>query len=444
MFNIDEIRHLCSVSNEDFYLSSRSSYEFLIYGDIDHFEIVVQSDLETWLLSQKHIEYKLHKDFADVIFLKEYFELRVYSLQGMSIDDYLNKHDFNFNAIAVKISHKIDRKAFACYKEKCSATWIDPFQVKGLIKSGYIKPLHIDDLKNNGHKLFKMVRHMIHFHLDIQEDVINALKAIDYVVNEDVYSDFFMIIKNPKSHKYLTLLFELGVLDKAYPIIHQMMDDKIWYGGLNDLFQFETIMTSQEYFSDGVFRHINRALSYEFDNGLTKYQMIKFSLLFKEAYKVMILKQNAPERYEESFTSFCEYFGFDEDSCHYYSQIIKSRNEISIDMSQKKITLEEQYEFYDEFQDQTIEVLLIYYINQIGKPNIKEYVEYLIMGYVSKYLEIQGINHEITTMDIQRHRLSDIQLTLLIEDVKKRIFYGNLRYDRDHIIDYLQKLIEQS
>lgn len=447
MFNIDEVKYLCVSSPCDFYLSPESSYEFLIYGDIDHFEIIVPIGLKEWLSHQRHIEYTFGVDYADVVFLKEDFVVRVYSLNGLTIEAYLNQFDFSFQGIAVKISHVVEKLAFACYKEKCYATWIDPFDVKDVIKSGYIKPLHMNEIASNGHKLFEMIVYMIVYHFDIEESIICELKNKVYHVPVDICDCFFSIINYSKSYRYILLLHEIGVLEKAYPIIHSMIEDGTWLKGIEDLRIFENMMTNPFYFSDSVYRHINRTLSVEFDNGLSKYQMLKFSLLFKEAYKVMHLKRNAPERYETSFTNFCDYFGFDEVSCRYFSQIIKSRNEILIDLYSNKISIEKQYDFYDEFQNQTIEILLINYISQIKSEDEKEiklYVEELIKGYVSKYLEIQSVSHEITTLDIQRHSLSDVTLTLLIEDVKKRIFYGNLRYDRRSIIDYLQKLIEQS
>jgi len=219
-----------------------------------------------------------------------------------------------------------------------------------------------------------------------------------------------------------------------------------WQKGLDNLHKFEIIMSEENYFSDSVYRDIKRTLDYKFLCGLSKYQLLKFSLLFKEAYQVMELKLNAPERYESSFTSFCDYFGFDGETCQYYSQVIKSSGDLAIDMKEKRITLKEQYEFYDEFQDQTIEVLLIYYIQQLELNSVnqaKKYVEYLVRGYINKFCELQCINNVITTMEIDKYSLSDVSLTLLIEDVKKKIFYGNMRYDKESIIRQLQRLIDE-
>lgn len=446
MFNIDEIKFLCSLNKGPFYLSPKSSYEFLIYGDIDHFEILVDCTLEDWISGQRLMEYKHEDDHLSVIYFDEYFQVDVYSLEGKTIESYLNMFDFNFNAISIKISKEVERNAFACYKEACFASWIDPFQVKESIKEGFIRPMHYDELEKNGINVFRMVHYMMTHHLDIEENVFSNLKALTFEVSTSASDYFFDFLSHSKSYEYIKLLDDFGLIEATFPIVSSMRKVGSWEKGLEDLKKFETIMSKDDYFTDGVYRDIIRALDYCFPCKLTKYQLLKFSLLFKEAYRVMELKVNAPERYETSFTSFCDYFGFQEDTCEYYSQIIKSRNDVVIDMKNENISLEEQYEFYDEYQSQTIEVLLIYYIQQLDQRELditKRFVEYLIRGYVNKYSELQSINNVITTMDIERHELSDVSLTLMIEDVKKRIFYGNLRYDRQNIISHLQRLIDE-
>ena len=219
----------------------------------------------------------------------------------------------------------------------------------------------------------------------------------------------------------------------------------VWSDGLNSLEKLEVLLNTPEGFSDGVNRIISEELRYTFDCGLNKYQMLKFSVLFYQAYQVMLLRQNAPERYEEPYTNFCDNFGFCEDACSYYSLMIKSSQELSLNMKDR-VSLERQYEFYDEYRNHSIDVLVIYLIKQMNEEK-ELYInrfEYMIKKYITKYCELQSINGEITTLDISRHELSDVRLTLLIEKVKEKIFFGNLRYDRKTIINYLQKLIEQS
>ncbi|MCH4887368.1 hypothetical protein EZV73_07285 [Acidaminobacter sp. JC074] len=446
MFNIDEIKYLCSLDKGTFYLSPRSTYEFLIYGDIDHFEIMIESDLDDWIKDQKLLEYKYVEDSLEVIYFDEFFHLKVRSLKGQTIEEYLKTFDFNLHAVSIKISKEVEKNAFACFKESCYSSWVDPFNVKDSIKEGFIRPMHYKDLEKNGGKVFKMVHYMMTHHLDIEQEVIKEMKKLNYEVNASVSDYFFDLINQKKSYQYIKLLDEVGLIDATYPIVDAMKTVGTWSKGLRNLESFEMMMSDEVYFSDGVYRDIKRALVYRFSCGLNKYQLLKFSLLFKDAYQVMALKLNAPERYEDSFNSFCDYFGFDEETCQYYSQVIKSCGDLAIDMNKKRITLEEQYDFYDEFQDQTIEVLLIYYVQQIECENnkqIKDYVEYLVRGYINKYCELQSINNTITTMDIDRHALSDVSLTLLIEDVKKKIYYGNMRYDRKSIIRHLQKMIDE-
>jgi len=446
MFNIDEIKFLCSLDKGPFYLSPRSTYEFLIYGDIDHFEILIKCDLDEWIKDQKLMEFKYVDDYLEVVYFDEFFRLKVRSLKGKTIEEHLDQYDFNFNAISIKISRDIEKKAFACFKESCYSSWIDPFNVKESIKQGYIRPMHYDRLRNHGKKVFEMVHYMMIYHLDIEDEVIKTMRNLEYTVHTSVSNYFFDLIEHPKSYKYIKLLDDIGLIEATYPIVLSMKRTGTWQKGLDNLHKFEIIMSEENYFSDSVYRDIKRTLDYKFLCGLSKYQLLKFSLLFKEAYQVMELKLNAPERYESSFTSFCDYFGFDGETCQYYSQVIKSSGDLAIDMKEKRITLKEQYEFYDEFQDQTIEVLLIYYIQQLELNSVnqaKKYVEYLVRGYINKFCELQCINNVITTMEIDKYSLSDVSLTLLIEDVKKKIFYGNMRYDKESIIRQLQRLIDE-
>ena len=45
MFDIDEVRYLCYVMDDTFLLSSKSTYEYIMFGDIDHYEILVSFDI---------------------------------------------------------------------------------------------------------------------------------------------------------------------------------------------------------------------------------------------------------------------------------------------------------------------------------------------------------------------------------------------------------------
>lgn len=442
MFNIDEIKLLCDQDFGSFYMSPKSTYEYILYGDIDYFEILVEEPLDQWIKKLKRIEYKLTQDGLIVYFKDELFELHVKSLKT-TIITYLDSFDFNINGVSIRVSDDTTYKTFACYQEKYCASWVDPNDLRTSIKDGLIKPIHLDTLAGNGNKIFKMLSKMVDLNLDLDHETSLELKQNTYELEGDVTSYFLNILNYKHSYYYLVLLDELGLLSKAYPLVEVMKDRLIWDQDLKHLKIFEDLLLRSDVFSDGVDRVVTQTMGMKFECGLSKVQMLKISILFYRAHEVMLLKMNAPERYEKKYTSFCDQFGFRKEACRYYSMIIKSSQNASIALK-KELSLMEQYNFFEEFDDNSVDVLLILLVHTLSEKGSIEGFESLVQTYRSKYLEIQSINSEITTMDINRHTLSDVNLTLLIEEVKEKIFFGNLRYDRHTIINYLQKLIEQS
>lgn len=441
MFNIEEIRYLCSLNIDEFYLSPRSSYEYLIYGDIDHFEILIESSLDDWIEGQ-FFTFEKCEDQICLIENRDNLNISVRSLEGLNIEAYISQQDFSTSGVCIKISNKRAVKAFACLKDHYYASWIDPFKVREDLKKSYIRPIR--KLHNEAEKYFEMIILMINYHLEVSKETLESLKGQSFVFNRDVKEDFFLILLHHHASYYIKILDDLGLIEICFPLVKKIKAKQGWLKGLLALKRLEDIIIDESFFSDGVKRAIKRSLDDGFECGLNRYQMLKFSLLFYNAHEVMLLKRNAPERYEEPFTSFCDYFGFQEQACRYYGFIIQASQQAQLDII-NRMSLQLQYDFFDDFQDQSIDVLLIYYIlRHDGDIEHRNHVEYLIKKFVNKYLEIQCINSEITTMDISRYKLSDVELTLLIEEVKKRIFFGNLRYDRKTIIKYLQKLIEQS
>lgn len=453
MFEIDEIKYLCSMINETIYISPRSTYEFIMYGDIDHYEILVTFNMDEWLKKFMRITYKKHAKGYLVTFIDEQLEVYMESLEE-SIESYLQKAEFNIDAIAMKIS--MDAPGFCTYVIKNKTyylSWIDVYNVRSNTKMGYIEPIHLESIAYHGDLIFKMVELKVKHQLDIEPYLIEQLSLVRYEPFGKVKQSFFNILSDAKSHQALEILDQIGVLERAFPLIKQMKDKDLWDFGLYCLKKLECVLNSDHYFQESLSKAIDRNMGFQFDCGLTKYQMIKFSVLFHDVYKIMKLKQNSPELYEDHFTDFCSYFEFKEKTCQYYAQVIQSHRKILIDLKESisvgNLSQVKLYEFYEEYQDEVLDVLLVLYVDQLchallDEEVMKERMSYVMKLYISKYCEIQSINSEITTMEIDNQQLSDIELTLLIEDVKKNVFFGNLRYDRNSIIKYFQKLIEQS
>ena len=453
MFEIDEIKYLCDMINGTFYISPRSTYEYIMFGDIDHYEILVSFNMEEWLKKVTRVTYKKHAKGYLVTFIDEQLEVYMESLEE-PIESYIKKAEFNIDAIVMEIS--LEAPGYCTYVVKNKeyyASWIDVYNVRSNTKMGYIEPIHLESISYHGDLIFKMVELKVKHQLDIKPCLIDQLSQESYEPFGPVKQSFFNILSDTKSHQALMILDQIGVLEKAFPLIKQMKENNLWDFGLYCLKKLECVLNSDHYFQESLSKAINGTMRFQFECGLKKYQMIKFSVLFHDVYKIMKLKQNSPELYEDHFTDFCSYFEFKEKTCHYYAQVIQSHRKILIDLkesfSEGNLSQNKLYEFYEEYQDEVIDVLLVLYVDQLchalyDEEMMKERLSYVMKLYISKYCEIQCINSEITTMEIDTHQLSDVELTLLIEDVKKNVFFGNLRYDRKSIIRYFQKLIEQS
>lgn len=434
MFNIDEIRYLCKMNHGTFYLSPKSTYEYIIYGDIDHYEILIEAPINDWIKHQNNMDYEVCDEGICVFYRDELIEIKICSLNGESIESYLSKFTYTIDGVAIKITEKIHREAFACFKEDYYAIWVDPYQLKETLKAGYIDVIHRDRI--NGEILFELIYMMGLKHLDIQSSLIEYARNRAYTIEKSVTKMFFYLLNQEHSAKYLELLSSFNLLEAAFPIVKQLKNHGKWHEAIDDVKKIETIFTDYDLFSDGVKRIIKRDLDMTFTNDLTKYQMLKFSILFQNAHHVMSLKINAPERYELPFVNFCDYFGFDVDICSYYGAIIQASKKMILNLKDR-INRQAQFDFYEEYQDLTIDVLLLYFIQSRIDHNIINHLEYLIKGYVNEYKDLESINSEITTLDVDV-KLNDVQMTLLLEKIKKMIFFGNLRYDRKHIVSYIQ------
>lgn len=453
MFEIDEIKYLCCMINETFYISPRSTYEFIMFGDIDHYEILVTFNMEERLKNLTRITYKKQGKGYRVTFIDEQLEVYMESLEE-SIESYLQKAEFNIDAIAMKISMAAPGVGTYVVKNKTyHLSWIDVYNVRYNTKRGYIEPIHLESISYHGDLVFKMLELKVKHQLDIEPCLIEKLSQECYEPFGSVKQSFFNILLDSKSHQALEILDQIGILERAFPLIKQMKEKNLWDFGLYCLKKLECVLNSDHYFQESLSKAIDRNMRFQFDCGLTKYQMIKFSVLFHDVYKIMKLKQNSPELYEDHFTDFCSYFEFKEKTCQYYAQIIRSHRKTLIDLKESfsdcNLSQVKLYEFYEEYQDEVIDVLLVLYVDQLchallDEEVMKERISDVMKLYISKYCEIQSINSELSTLEIDNQYLSDAELTLLIEDVKKNVFFGNLSYDRNSIIKYFQKLIEQS
>lgn len=465
MFDITEFTFMTRLINQPYYLSPKSTFEYIMFNDIDNYEFIVDFDIDNWLSKVKkkhHIQVIKENNVYSVVFHNESISVKLYNLQNETMESYLNRANFNIESVALKVSHdehnNFDHYYYSGKTYYCS--WMDPYHKRLGIKASYIEPVNLQRIKDNGALLYQMAILMADNNFDVHPEVLKYIKTISYDLHCDseLCNDyFFKVLSYRSAYKYMKMLDEFGVLEKTYPIIKQMKKQMIegmnlWQRALFCLKKLENIIYSDTYFVDSVSREIQRNANKILLSGLMKSQLLKFSILFYNAHLTMKLKINAPELYEESFTSFCTIFSLSNESCHYYAQVVQNNRKSIIDLREEllqgnSMSKINHYEFYEDFQDNTIDVLLIQYVDQICgvkfEDGYRKRLEFFVQNYISKFCEIQSINSEITTLEINTKNYSDASMLLLLDVVKRHIFLGNLRYDRQTIIEFINKIIKE-
>lgn len=457
MFEINEMKFITRVIGQPFFLSPQSTFEYIMYHDIDHYNVIVDFDLRQWLLSVEkryHVQIKRKDSIVEVIFIDERITLSVTKMKEEEFLDSLMAAHFNIESVAIKVSFE-DLRSFSTYRvfhQQFYSSWMDPFHKRTGIRACLLEPIDYQRLENNGNQLYRMIELMARYNFDIHEETVNYLSEQKHHISfsgEDLSYRFFKILSYPNAAKYIRLLDRIGALEMSYPLIKQLKASNLtlWQNSLKSLGCLEKIIYSNVFFVDSVHRSINRNLKISYACGLNKLQLIKFSMLFYNAHLQMILKHNAPERYELSFTSFCSFFHMGNEACSYYSQVVKSKREGTFNLVKLLDDKEMQYEFFEEYQENTMDVLLLGYIDSICKTQknttTKKQLEALLLNYFAKFSEIQSINSEVTTLDLSGRTLSDAAMLLLLDEVKRKVFLGNIRYDRKSIIDYINKYMQK-
>lgn len=468
MFKIDEIRFITELIDNNFYLSPKSTFEYMTTYDIETMELLVEFDITKWLKKLKlnhNVSYQKKGNKYFVEFLDEKIDASFISISDISIDDYLSRMCFNIEAIAIKISCDVS-KGFTSYKNNNKtyyANWIDPFSVKEDIEANYIAPINYKTLIENSELIFKIVAMMSIHGFDIKKESIMYLKKykdkINYKSSEMTNQYLFLILERVDSYKYLKILDELEILEEVYPFINEMKAKykngvNLWEFGLICLNKIESIIYSEGYFVDSIARAYKRNCEIKFPSGITKVQMLKFAALFHNVNFVIQIPLNLTNQKSDDFFDFCSCFDFGKDECIYFSQVIQTNTEsisnIRDDiLNGNKASKENQYEFYDDFKNNTLDVLLIQFVDMICADNFEEQailsrLENLAKNYMSKYCELESINAEITSLDLNYKEIGDMNMLLLLNDVKKKIFLGILNYDRQTIINYIEDIIKKT
>lgn len=451
MFEIEELRFITKVINQSFYLTPKTSFSYFLYRDVNHFEVMIDFDIYQWILETRKfylMAYQEKEYGYDVTFIDQQLSISMIRMTK-DISAYLTEGKYNIDGIAIHITpgRGMGFKSCEINNRWFEARYIDPYDKIKSISSNYLEPLHLNQLNMKANDIIRMFSLMAELEFDISPQTKTLLRNTTFT--EDYRNtrkeDLFKILSKSDSHKYIELLDDIGVFKKCYSVINKM-NDSHWQSGIKGLKLVEELLLKLDYFSDSVKRKVDRNLAYNFPCGLTKYQMLKFSVLFHQAYLSMELKYNSPELYENDFTSFCSLFGFVDETCNYYSQIIQNYRREDNKFSKEIIDQSKLYDFFEMFFSNSIDVLLVEYISLLVKSPQKETLylerlEYFITSYITRFCEIQSINSEITTMEVDMSSFSDASMMILIDEVKKQVFLGDLRYDRLSILNFIKSRI---
>lgn len=447
MFDIHEIRFLTRIINRPYYLSNTSTLEYIMYHDIETYKIFVDFDIYQWILKikKKHfIRYRTSKGGYEVHFKREKFKVLIFPLECKP-SHLLERVVFNIDAVMIEIQTEHHGFSDYTYKQKTYyAKWLDPHHKRPSIMASYIEPIDVNVLLNQGHLFMDMIAFMAQHQFDLHPELLSMFKdrrdLIEYQ-SVDCNKLLFRILGYNNASTYLELLDDLQILEHVFPYIKAMKNGKedYWKKGLKCLNSTELLLASEQSLKNSFLGILNRNFSKRFSCRKTKLVMFKFSILFYYAYHVF-------DRTNE-LSSFCSVYKLEVDTCEYYSNVVKYHMNQDLDLysTVDLLSLEKQYQFFDTYKDQSIDLLLLKYVFSYCDSEtckvVKEHLIAYIQRYVSKYLEIQSINNEITTLSVECKHISDENMLDIIDDIKRQVFLGTLRYDRSLIIKKIKERI---
>lgn len=453
MFDIAMMKRLTRILDDPYMVSPRSSFEYILYKDIKQVEIYIDKDVENWLGEIQHkrpltyacVDTWFHvefEDYGDCVKIKQGKKL--------DIEARLRQATFNYEALALCVDNNKDEAcdSLSWQGQSYFAHILDPFDQVTHIKRFYIEAIHLKKIIKDGRHLYEMIKYMASYHMDLspesQADLVCISPQINYP-DTPFDADFFEIFHAKDSYTYWQLLKDLGALAPLKTFLNTQDTDDFWRRGIEALKRMETILDTKDYFQEYICKGLYQNLLHTRYGGYSKLQLLKFSLLFYQRPRPLTLENMT---YMPVSSPFCKFFSLGKEACAYYGQVVDNSQGTRLDfhkaVSQNEImTNKEMYDFYKAFDAYTIDILLIQYVHQtlaidpLSEMVYKEKLENLIVNYLSTYCDLKGINSQVSTLEIDHH-LSDDHVLLLIDEVKEKIFLGQLAYNRSKIIDYIQ------
>ena len=461
MFDIRIVKKITKIIDGPFFLSPASTFELILYKDIETLEIIMDIDVDNFLnlLKDKHLlnyeiennKYKVHlMDTDDIVYFIE--------MSKEALMEQLLKSPFNDQALAIEVNHQAEDSFMSL--ETSSNTfyshWMDPFEQKNWLQRYYLQITNMNLVKNDGRLVYDLIGKMANYHMDLSRESTDLLMKEKNKINYPLVGSLGNLIdlfKDKRSYRYFKLLESckgLNALDRLIPF-----EDRadFWNQSMQALDKLENILNTKNYFQEYICRNLVQRLSMTYKGGYSKLQLLKFSTLFYLVHKKINIESSGIQEIEKPFSSFCNFFSLDKQACIYYAHIVESNQKVDLDFKEaltKNDILSPQasYKLFKTFEEFTIDVLLIQYVHQslgvnsLSEMIYKEKLENLMINYMTTYSDLKGINSELSTLEISNPWVSDDDILEWIDEVKEAVYLGKVDYNRKDIIAFIQNKAE--
>ncbi|MDH3974244.1 MAG: HD domain-containing protein [Deltaproteobacteria bacterium] len=226
----------------------------------------------------------------------ELLEMDFTAFKGDNIEADLAKRDFTINAIALSLSDLF---------EASSPGLIDPFDGRGDLEKGILRPLSEEALKEDPLRIIRGFRLMALFDLQRSEDflilAVRYCSALKKVAHERIRAELFKTFSAARASSTLQLMVETGVLQVILPEIIEW--EKLDQGSFH---KFDLLMHSLKTFAcleeilldESLFSPVQREmiaihLDEKIVQGIDRRGLLKFAAFLHDSGKPLTFKREA-------------------------------------------------------------------------------------------------------------------------------------------------------
>lgn len=291
-----EVINLAKETNTEVYVVGGYVRDFLLKKKTLDIDLVVSEKAESFVKKLvKRIDGKcfiLHSDLQVYrVAVKnnpdiEYIDVSL--MQGKNIKEDLSRRDFTINALAVKIEDFDDIKKNV----------IDYFGGIKDLKKKEIKAVSKKVFVDDPLRMLRAFRFASEYNFKISKETLSLIKKysskISTVAGERIKNELFRILSNKKSSQYISVIDNVKLLEKMFPVITKMKKSaQSFYYHPKGLFQhcFQTYEALENIFikldkyfptsKDILEQHLNEP----FSENVTRKNLLKFIAIFHDCAK---------------------------------------------------------------------------------------------------------------------------------------------------------------